>query len=85
MSPFLPYAVPHSDRFHIACGHGPDFALANAEADLIVAGHTHGGQVQLPLIGPPLTFSRVPSDWAKGGLVKLDADTYLVVSRGVGM
>lgn len=72
-------------KFHIVVGHAPDFALANPDADLLLAGHTHGGQVALPGIGPLLTFSAVPRTWAKGGLNYIDKDTALVVTRGIGM
>ena len=70
--------------FHIAFGHGPDFALGSVRADLMVAGHTHGGQVQLPGIGPLVTFSRVPRAWADG-VTRLPDGRTLVVSRGIGM
>lgn len=73
------------DLFHLTLGHAPDFALSsNVDADLLVAGHTHGGQVCLPFIGPLVTFSAVPNSWA-AGLTKLDDRRTLVVSRGVGM
>lgn len=72
------------DRFHIVFGHAPDFALADVEADLLVAGHTHGGQVRLPGIGPLLTLSRVPRSWA-AGRTDLGDGRVLVVSRGTGM
>lgn len=75
--------------FHIVMGHGPDFALAKPEADLLVAGHTHGGQVQLPLFGPPLTLAAVPRHWAQGTkeqeAVETKPGTTLILSRGVGM
>jgi hypothetical protein len=78
--------VPASDRFHICLGHGPDFAMSeNVSADLLVAGHTHGGQVKIPLIGPIVTLSRVPRLWAGGGLTELPGNRKLVVSRGIGM
>jgi predicted MPP superfamily phosphohydrolase len=77
-------AVPPADRFHIAMGHSPDFALGDVKADLLVAGHTHGGQVRLPGIGPLITLSRVPRSWAAGA-TRLDRGPLLVVSRGVGM
>ncbi len=70
--------------FHIVVGHGPDFALGEIEADLLVAGHTHGGQVQIPFFGPPVTLSKVPRDWAHGVTVLNDHQT-LIVSRGVGL
>ncbi|MCO4743267.1 MAG: metallophosphoesterase family protein [Proteobacteria bacterium] len=68
---------------HIAFAHGPDFALGEIDADILVAGHTHGGQVQLPFFGPLITFSHVPKSWA-AGRTDLDDQT-LFVSRGVGM
>ena len=76
--------VGPTERFHVVLGHAPDFALGSIDADLLVAGHTHGGQVQLPLIGPLFTFSKVPRSWASG-VTKLTGDRTLVVSRGTGM
>lgn len=73
-------------KFHIAIGHAPDFALGDVPADLLVAGHTHGGQVQLPGIGPLMTLSAVPRAWAAGNeAIALDRRRTLVVSRGVGL
>ena len=76
---------PSPDLFHIVLGHAPDYALGDFPADLLVAGHTHGGQVQLPGIGPLLTFSSVPRAWAAGTLTKLRGGATLVVSRGIGV
>ena len=73
-----------ADRFHLVLGHSPNFALGRIEADLLVAGHTHGGQVRLPLIGPLVTLSRVPRAWA-AGLTELPSGARLLVSRGIGM
>jgi len=79
------FLIPETDEFHIVLGHAPDFALGSPPADLLVAGHTHGGQVQLPFIGPLITMSRVPRAWAAGGLTQLAEGRHLLVSRGVGM
>lgn len=76
--------VVDAPGFHVVFGHGPDFALGDVGADLLVAGHTHGGQVVVPFFGPPITFSRVPRDWA-GGRTALSGGRTLVVSRGIGM
>jgi predicted MPP superfamily phosphohydrolase len=80
----LELRVPECVGFHIALGHAPDFALSDIRADLLVAGHTHGGQVRLPFIGPIITFSQVPRQWA-AGVTKLPGNRTLVVSRGIGM
>ena len=75
---------PDPGKFHIVFGHAPNFALGDIEADLLVAGHTHGGQVRFPLIGPIVTNSRVPRSWA-AGLTELPGGGKLLVSRGIGM
>lgn len=76
---------PGSERgYRIVFGHGPDFALGTSRADLMIAGHTHGGQVRLPGIGPLITFSRVPRSWAAGA-TEVGPGRWLVVSRGIGM
>ncbi len=69
----------------ILLGHKPDaIELVRATpVDLLVAGHTHGGQVSLPIFGPPLTLSNVPRHIAAGGLAELDG-TPVYVSTGVG-
>jgi predicted MPP superfamily phosphohydrolase len=76
--------VSQRDKFHIVLGHSPNFSLGDVEADLLVAGHTHGGQVQLLFAGPLLTLSAVPRNWASG-LTEISPGKTLVVSRGVGM
>ncbi len=72
------------DLYHIVLGHAPNFALGNIPADLLIAGHTHGGQVRLPFIGPMMTASRIPRKWA-AGLNNINSDRLLLVSRGIGM
>jgi len=83
LDPFLRMAP--AERFHIVFGHHPDYALSDVPADLLLAGHTHGGQVRLPLIGPLLTLSNVPRSWAAGVTQRRGGDSTLVVSRGTGL
>lgn len=80
-----PVEATEDGQFHIVLGHAPDFSLSpRVDADLLVAGHTHGGQVRLPGIGPLITFSRVPRAWAAGH-TRIGEGKHLFVSRGVGM
>jgi predicted MPP superfamily phosphohydrolase len=75
--------APPADH-HLVVSHAPDFVDAlPAPAALVLAGHTHGGQVVIPFFGPPITASRLPRRFA-GGLHDFQG-TPLHVSRGVGM
>lgn len=76
--------VAPTDDFHVVFGHAPDFALGDVDADLLIAGHTHGGQVRVPGFGPLITLSAVPRAWA-AGRTDLEGGRTLVVSRGLGM
>jgi predicted MPP superfamily phosphohydrolase len=79
----LRVAAP-GEGFHVVVGHAPNYALGQIEADLLLAGHTHGGQVRLPLVGPLLNLARVPRSWT-AGQTELPSGVRLIVSRGVGM
>ena len=72
------------NRFHVVLGHGPDYARGQIDADLLLAGHTHGGQVCFPFIGPLTTGCSVPTEWASG-ITELPSGAKLYVSRGVGL
>ena len=76
--------IAGGEKYHIVLGHSPNFSLGEIEGDLLLAGHTHGGQVQLPGIGPLLTLSVVPRSWASG-LTEIEPGKYLLVSRGIGL
>lgn len=67
--------------------HKPDVILdidADLPIDLTIAGHTHGGQVAIPGVGPIVTFSDVPRIVAAGGLHLVNGHP-LYVSTGVGL
>lgn len=74
-------------EIRILTAHRPDVAYAldpAARVDLIVCGHTHGGQVVLPFFGPPFVLSAVPRSVGAGGLHQVEGRS-LYVSRGIGM
>lgn len=71
----------------IVLGHAPDFAdevAGTYDVDLMLAGHTHGGQVALPLLGPLVTLSRAAHRVASGGLSEVRG-VPVNVSRGTGL
>ena len=72
------------ERFGIAVMHSPDSAPEAAALgyELVVAGHTHGGQVRLPLIGALVTNSSMPRRLVSG-LIQMGSAT-LHTSPGLG-
>ena len=64
--------------------HNPDFVehLRDPRVDLVLSGHTHGGQVTFPWLGAPFTASRYGQKY-RAGLVRGPA-ARVYVSRGVG-
>ncbi|MCH2114431.1 MAG: metallophosphoesterase [Pirellulales bacterium] len=71
------------DGLRIALLHTPDqFSWACTQHfDLALAGHTHGGQLRLPILGPVACPSRYGTRYACG--VFRDGNTVMHVSRGV--
>lgn len=68
----------------ILLSHSPEIMEQplSARASLILSGHTHGGQVVLPYVGPIHVPSGVPRRFASG-LHQLDG-RWLFVNRGLG-
>lgn len=65
--------------------HAPDIA-PDADAlgiDLYLCGHTHGGQIRLPLIGALASASHLGKRFVMGRYEMVNATVY--TSRGVGM
>lgn len=78
--------APRRDReaFGLAVTHSPDPAaeLAACGYDLVVAGHTHGGQVRMPFTGALVSNGTIPTKLAMG-MARL-GPSYLHVSPGLG-
>jgi predicted MPP superfamily phosphohydrolase len=72
------------EAFGLAVAHSPDPApeLAALGYQLILSGHTHGGQVRLPFIGALVTNSAIPTRLCMG-MSRL-GPAFLHVSPGLG-
>jgi uncharacterized protein len=73
-----------TDALALGLVHAPDVVSEWAlhGFDLVVAGHTHGGQVRLPLIGGLVTNCSLPNALSQG--VHRIGNTWLHVSPGLG-
>jgi predicted MPP superfamily phosphohydrolase len=73
------------DEACLALIHEPDLAFDAGDqgADLILAGHTHGGQVRLPLLGAPYTLRLDPRIAIASGFQRLEA-ALLHITAGLG-
>ena len=67
----------------IALTHNPDiFPRVPQRVELLVAGHTHGGQVTLPFIGTVVEPSRLGDRYVRGHL--FENGHHLFVTTGIG-
>ena len=81
----IPDAIKSSGETVLLLAHEPDFADEVATyggVDLMLSGHTHGGQVCLPLVGAP----KLPRGGRKyiEGLFQFEDGLQLHVTRGIG-
>jgi predicted MPP superfamily phosphohydrolase len=74
-------AVPLAEPI-IALTHSPDvFPLVPARVAITLAGHTHGGQVYIPLVGRPIVPSRYGQRYAIGHIE--EGGRHLFVTSGI--
>lgn len=67
----------------IAITHNPDiFPWLSSRFTLLIAGHTHGGQVYVPFVGRPVVPSEYGERYALGHII--EAGRHLFVSSGLG-
>jgi predicted MPP superfamily phosphohydrolase len=67
----------------IALTHNPDiFPRLPERVQLLVAGHTHGGQVRFPIFGTVISPSKVGDHYARGHI--FENNHHLFVTTGIG-
>jgi predicted MPP superfamily phosphohydrolase len=68
----------------ILLAHEPDFAdhAVRHRVDLVLSGHTHGGQIRLPFL-PPLLLPQMGKKYVHGHF-RLNDGLQLYVNRGIG-
>lgn len=74
------------DDFVLLLAHCPDFAdiAAAHQVDLQLSGHSHGGQVRLPLLGHVVT-PKFGQKYVIGGYTLGQGKLQLYVNRGIGV
>ena len=79
----IPSAARSGNEPVIVMAHEPDILpeVARYKADLMLSGHTHGGQVRFPLI-PPLDLPEYGRIYVEG--LFRQGPTQLYVNRGIG-
>ncbi len=74
-----------TDGYTVLLSHRPEYfgRYVEAQMDLTLSGHAHGGQFRLPLIGGLYAPGQGLFPWYDSG-VYTDGNTSMVVSRGIG-
>jgi predicted MPP superfamily phosphohydrolase len=83
MGDFPQWGPKHDGTLRLLLSHTPDNIgwAARQDVDLVLAGHNHGGQVCVPLIGPIYSPSRYGLRYVAGDFQV--GSTLMIVSRGL--
>lgn len=80
------HKINNRGKLRIILMHTPDtnsiINLAHKEVDIIFGGHTHGGQVRLPLVGAVVSGCKIKTKFASG--LFYFRNFVLYVTRGLG-
>ncbi len=70
----------------ILLSHNPDVIRdpLSARANLIISGHTHGGQIRLPFFGPLASLPTRIGPQYDQGIFRITGSTTLAITHGVG-
>ena len=87
-NPNLPLALKDAqkDLPLVVLSHKPDIidVARMMNADLVIAGHTHGGQIRLPWLGAFYNASTIPLKFSRGLFTQEFSPTALFVTSGLG-
>jgi predicted MPP superfamily phosphohydrolase len=80
------HEINNRGKLRIVIIHTPDtdsiISLAQEKTDIILSGHTHGGQVRLPLVGAIISGCKIKTKFASG--LFYFRTLVLYVTRGLG-